>query len=110
MRTCGQNPFWLCPSGFLACTSLSISLLSPYGLAPGLQGGGYAGVRGRGSALACWDPNYFPSASHAVLPAGPRHPGPGDGEAGVFGGKPLQEGLPKLQVLPQALRQGEEEV
>jgi hypothetical protein len=43
-------------------------------------------------------------ALEAPLPPEPRHPGLDDGAAGVLGEKPLQEGLPGLQVLPQALR------
>ena len=43
-------------------------------------------ARPSGPALACWDPNCVPPASHPVLPAEPRHPGPDDGEAGILGG------------------------
>ena len=42
-------------------------------------------ARPSGPALACWVPDCFPPASHPVLPAEPRHPGPGEGKAGVFG-------------------------
>jgi hypothetical protein len=59
-------------------------------VAPRGHGGKVLGLlllaRPSGPALACWLPDCFPLASHPVLPAEPRHPGPGDGEAGVFRG------------------------
>jgi hypothetical protein len=58
-------------------------------VAPRGHGGKVLGLlllaRPSGPALACRVPDCFPPASHPVLPAEPRHPGPGDGEAGVFG-------------------------